>query len=156
MHSFNASLLREPWEILKADGQPYRVYTPYWKAVLASGIEQALLPAQVQVPAPETWPSGLEIADLSLLPTIRWDRVMLSGWQVGETAAMQRLHAFMPVAAAYKEDRDFPAHPATSKLSPHLHFGEISPRQAVYIAQQWLAEHPQADRGIPHFLHELG
>jgi deoxyribodipyrimidine photo-lyase len=81
---------------------------------------------------------------------------MMAHWQVGEQAALERLYAFLETTAMdYKTARDQPAIRGTSRLSPHLHFGEISPRQIAYLAQQYLADHPEASVGIQHFLQEL-
>lgn len=156
-HSFNASLLNEPWEILKADGTPYQVFTPFWKASVKYGIQHLPLPAPEAIPAPANAIPSLSLHELGLLPRIRWDQPMMAHWQVGEAAALQKLHEFLPRGgAAYKEDRNFPAHSGTARLSPHLHFGEISPRQAVYYAEQFLTENPNAERGIRHFIQEVG
>lgn len=159
VRSFNACLLNEPWEVLKADGSPYKVFTPYWKgkATLARGIQQQPLPAPEQIIQAAQMPTSLPLESLGLLPTIRWDISMMQHWQVGETAALQKLHDFLSASGAkYQDARDFPAQPSTSKLSPHLHFGEISPRQIVWLAEQLLAEHPQAETGVHGFIREIG
>ncbi len=155
--SFNAALLKEPWEVLKADQTPYKVFTAYWKAALKQGIQQLPLPAPAHCCAPKHFPASLTLNDLQLLPTKNWHLDMMSHWQVGETTAFEKLNNFLEDAgAAYKTARDFPAQPATSQLSPHLHFGEISPRQAVYYAEHYLAANPNAESGVRHFLQELG
>ena len=157
VRSFNASLLNEPWDVLKADATPYKVFTPFWKAMLKYGIQHALLPAPANIPAPNQFPTSVTVENLALLPRIRWDAPLMAHWQVGESAAMQKLHQFLQGhAEQYKTARDFPAQPATSMLSPHLHFGEISPCQAVYHATQYLATNPQVEQGIQHFLQEIG
>jgi deoxyribodipyrimidine photo-lyase len=102
-------------------------------------------------------PESLPLETLALLPRIRWDTGMMAHWQVGEEAAMQKLHEFLPThGGAYKEVRNFPAQPGTARLSPHLHFGEISPRQAVYHTERHLAEQPGAENGLRHFMQEIG
>lgn len=156
VHSFNASLLNEPWEVLKADDTPYKVFTPFWKAMLKYGIQHLPLPMPEHIPTPANLPESLPLNALKLLPTIRWDTDMMAHWQVGEHAAMQALHNFLPNGAAYKDDRNLPAQQGTARLSPHLHFGEISPRQAVYHTEQYLAEHPAAESGLRHFMQEIG
>lgn len=157
VQSFNAALLREPWQVLKNDGQAYKVYTPFWKALLKTGITQDLLPEPVILPAPTQWPSSLALNELKLLPIIRWDQGMMANWQVGEPAALHKLHRFLETRVIhYKTDRDQPAVLGTSRLSPHLHFGEISPRQIALLAQQYLAEYPEASLGIQTFLQEIG
>ncbi len=156
VHSFNASLLNEPWEVLKADGTPYKVFTPFWKAMLKHGIQHLPLPMPERMVAPANLPDSLPVDALGLLPTIRWDTEMMTHWKVGETAAMQKLLAFLPQGADYKEARNLPAQTGTARLSPHLHFGEISPRQAVYHTEHYLQTHPEADGGLRHFLQEIG
>ncbi|MEZ5454006.1 MAG: deoxyribodipyrimidine photo-lyase [Thiothrix sp.] len=157
VHSFNASLLNEPWEVLKADGTPYKVFTPFWKAMLKHGIQRLPLPAPEQIPAPTRFPRSLALNELGLLPRTHWDTGMMAHWQAGETAAMQKLLDFLPLGGAdYKNARNFPAQHGTAQLSPHLHFGEISPRQAVYHTEAFLAEHPAAESGLRHFIQEIG
>ena len=155
--SFNASLLWEPWSICKADGGPYRVFTPFWK----KGCLQAEPPPD-PLPAPadlyvyrgET-PGAIDIGDLGLLPGLEWPENMLSHWDIGERAAAVRLEAFCDGAIAdYRRCRDLPAQPGTSRLSPHLRFGELSPRQAWQRARQ--ARFDAADDGPDTFMSELG
>ena len=156
VHSFNASLLNEPWEVLKADGTPYKVFTPFWKAMLKHGIQHLPLPLPERIPALQHSPESLSLDALNLLPTIRWDTGMMAHWQVGEHAAMQALQDFLPNGADYKDARNFPAQQGTARLSPHLHFGEISPRQAIYHTENYLAEHLAAESGLRHFMQEIG
>lgn len=156
VQSFNASLLREPWQVLKNDGQPYKVYSPFWKALLKMGLSQNLLPEPAVIPSPIQWPSSLTLDAFKLLPAIRWDQRMMADWKVGESAALDRLHDFLAsTVSQYKTARDQPAVMGTSRLSPHLHFGEIGPRQIVLFAEQYLAEHPAASTGIQTFLQEI-
>jgi deoxyribodipyrimidine photo-lyase len=157
VHSFNASSLKEPWEVLKSDGTPYKVFTPYWKAMLKSGIRRLPLPAPPHIPAPTVPVTSEPLESFGLLPRIRWDTPMMAHWQVGESAALQKLLDFLPASGAdYKDARNFPAKPATSRLSPHLHFGEISPQQAVCHTEHFLAQHPGAENGLRHFMQEIG
>lgn len=157
VHSFNAALLREPWQVLKNDGQPYKVYTPFWKALLKTGIHQALLPAPMLIPAPNQWPTSLDLDEFKRLPKIRWDQGMMQAWQVGEQAAVSKVQGFLETTVIhYKTARDQPAVLGTSRLSPHLHFGEISPRQVAVLAEQYLADYPEASVGLQTFLQEIG
>ena len=157
VHSYNASLLQEPWDVLKADATPYKVFTPFWKAALKIGVVQPPLPLPTCIPAPAVLPVSLNITDLGLLPDIRWDAPMMAHWEVGETAAMHKLQQFLTqYAADYKTARNIPAQLGTARLSPHLHFGQISPRQAVYLAEHYLAENPHAEAGVRHFIQEIG
>ena len=140
--SFNASLLHEPWAVLRDGATPYRVFTPYWKAVLAKGPQRSLLPLPKLVPTPQTLPAGVALPALALLPKIPWDQGFRSVWQVGEDAAHERLKEFLLAALKqYREGRDRPDLDGTSRLSPYLHFGELSPAQIIHeiqLAQQHL------------------
>jgi deoxyribodipyrimidine photo-lyase len=157
VRSFNGNLLDEPWTVLKQDDTPYKVFTAFWKFKLKRGIDTQLLPEPARIPAPDTQPPGLRIDELGYLPETGWDRTMMSHWTVGGDAAQQRLTEFLQQqGGAYKTARDLPAEPGTSRLSPHLHFGEISPRQIYYQAEAYLAEHPGAENGVRTFLSEVG
>jgi len=134
VETFNSALLYEPWEISRSGGEPYRVFTPFWKAMQALGLKRAPEPAPATMsPLPDGVRSD-SIDSLELLPRIPWDQGFYESWSVGEAAAYARLSEFRNTALAhYKTGRDFPGHVGTSRLSPHLHFGEISPRQVVNL-----------------------
>ncbi|WP_018880471.1 deoxyribodipyrimidine photo-lyase [Thioalkalivibrio sp. ALE30] len=155
VHSFNAHLLVEPWEVETGQGRPYKVFTPFWKACLHRGIERDPLPAPMDLPAPEAWPASLRPEGLGLLPAIDWAGGLRAAWTPGEDAAHQRLTQFLDTALhAYASERDRPDHDGTSRLSPHLHFGELSPRQILRALRQ-TGLHP--DHGGPEaFVRELG
>ena len=155
--SENASLFYEPWQVLKKDQTPYRVFTPYWKVVYQQGLQKPPFPAPEKVPSlPSKLPNSLAVADLGLIPNKPWAEKMLSFWTVGEAAAQANLSKFLDRSGAedYKNKRDLPAVVGTSKLSPHLHFGEISPRQIIW---QTLAERPagEMDAGTETFVKEV-
>jgi deoxyribodipyrimidine photo-lyase len=135
--SFNGSLLWEPWEVLKKDRTPYKIFTPFY----TRGYLQAK-PPRHPLPKPERLklvkdsnnPTTLE--SINLLPKVGWDKQMRSCWNIGEHAAQTRLIEFLEYGLqGYKEDRNYPFKKNVSRLSPHLHFGEISPNQAWYGAQ---------------------
>jgi len=127
--SFNGALLHEPWEIRNKSGSPFKVFTPFWRHCVARAVENPL-PRVTKPPAPKSWPSSLQITDLGLLPAINWTEGMRKAWKPGEIGARENLKRFQREAfAAYSEGRDLPSRHGTSRLSPHLHFGEISPRQ---------------------------
>ena len=135
----NALLVFEPWEVLKKDGTPYKVYTPYWRAAAAAYDEAP--DAHRPLPAPDDVPGGKavraldgagDVDALGLLPEEPWHEALIGHWAVGERAASERLDAFLAEdVAAYDHARDIPGQAGTSRLSPHLHHGEISPRQVL-------------------------
>lgn len=153
VRSYNGSLLWEPWDILKKDGTPYRVFTPYY----TNGCHNAEPPRK-----PLLRPDQLELADnksrscsiddLNLLPKVRWDRALDPHWQIGEKAAHIALHHFLEHGiSGYRHKRDFPALRNVSRLSPHLHWGEISPNQ-VWYAAACLGN----NEDVEHFHREIG
>jgi deoxyribodipyrimidine photo-lyase len=159
VHSFNGSLLWEPWTIKNQSGDFYKVFTPFYK----KGCLQADPPRDpVERPARLTYADGgnmgLQLDDLELLPDGEgdWDEKMLSHWTVGEDGAMKTLHDFLDDGLkGYKEGRDFPAQNNVSTLSPRLHWGEISPHQVWYeVQQRGTAEGWEKDRD--NFCSELG
>jgi len=150
--SFNGSLLWEPWEIRKDDGTPYRVFTPFYRrGCLNAPPPRELLPIPALLDSiGDAAAPGLE--SLSLLPRIRWDKQLEPHWYIGEKAAQDRLYAFLRDGISdYKQGRNFPAKAHVSRLSPYLHFGEISPHQAWYAARA-----QGDDANIDHFCSELG
>ncbi|WP_017942400.1 MULTISPECIES: deoxyribodipyrimidine photo-lyase [unclassified Thioalkalivibrio] len=155
VHSFNAHLLIEPWEVATGQGRPYKVFSPFWKACLKHGIDRDPLPAADALAPPDAWPESLDPEQLELLPTIDWAAGLRATWNPGETAAGQRLAQFLDGAVRdYGVERDRPDHDGTSRLSPHLHFGEVSPRQILRALRQ-AGLHP--DHGGPEaFVRELG
>lgn len=157
LKSFQANVLHEPWQLLKKDGTPYRVFTPFWKAAVNLGVVSTPLPEPVRIPAFSNTLSSLSLAPLAYPQSTAWAKQMMAHWQTGEDEAQQKLHVFLEEQGQhYKTNRDFPALPATSKLSPHLHFGEISPRQIIYQTQTYLAENPSAETSLHHFMSEVG
>jgi deoxyribodipyrimidine photo-lyase len=128
--SFNGALLAEPHEILNQSGQPYRVYTPYMRRMLHDLDPPRPLSVPKTIRAPQSWPKSLALDDLALMPSIAWYTTMAATWHPGEDGAHQRLDQFLArTLADYTHSRERPAVPGTSHLSPHLHHGEIGPRQ---------------------------
>jgi len=153
--SFNASLLNEPWAIKNKSGEFFKVFTPYWKAcrqTLISSPAKLIThkPASIDVKSDDlqTW---------GLLPRLNWASQFPQFWTPGEEGAQQRLNNFIKHhLQGYKTNRNIPAKQATSHLSPHLHFGEISP-WAILRALEYAKLEPHSDlAGIEHFLSELG
>lgn len=128
--SFNGTLLWEPWTIFKADRTPYKVFTPFFKACQNASLPRR--PASAQKPHAfyEYCEKTLSLSDLSFLPKIPWDRGFV--WKVGAFAARNRLEKFIKSnLGKYRQGRDFPAEECVSRLSAHLHFGEISVHQIL-------------------------
>ena len=129
--SFNASLLFEPQAIKNGSGNSFRVFTPFWRACLAQPpISAPLGNAPRRLRSPGNWPTSLHLAELELEPTLDWADGLQESWQPGEAGAHEMLNGFCEKAIDdYPTGRDKPARIGTSRLSPHLHFGEISARQ---------------------------
>ena len=129
VRSFNSALLWEPWTIQTQAGGPYKVYSPFWRACQAEAPPAEPVSAPAAIAAPRRWPGSLELAALALEPTIDWAGGIDDAWRPGEAGAAALLERFLDDAVeGYEERRNRPDLAATSRLSPHLHFGEISPR----------------------------
>ena len=138
--SFNGRLLNEPWEIETKSGGPYGVFTPYWKSIKAKGLPEETLPKHGKLDgakAPSSLKSGTLDA-LGLLPSKpNWAEGWDDTWTPGEAGAAERLRAFLKDHLKdYKTERNTLASRGTSHLSPHLRFGEISPRQIVAAVKE--------------------
>ncbi len=129
--SFNATLLFEPHEVLNRSGQPFKVFSPFWRACLAKDDPPPPKRRPARLEAPGRWPVSDRLADWKLLPTAPdWADGLRRNWTPGEAGARARLKDFLDEALAdYAAGRDMPGRVTTSRLSPHLHFGEIGPRQ---------------------------
>ncbi|MCS6978076.1 MAG: DNA photolyase family protein [Gemmatales bacterium] len=141
VESYNSALLHEPWTLATQAGKPFQVFTPYWKAIQAAPQPAEPFPAPQRLRSPETWPDSLPIAALELEPKIDWAAGMRASWTPGETGAMTALQRFLDDALGeYKTARDRPDLRSTSRLSPHLHFGEIGPRQIWHTVLKAMAK----------------
>ena len=151
--SFNGSLLWEPWEVLKKDATPYKVFTPYFrKGCLSADSPRMPLPKPSSMKFYEDSTNSVSIDNLGLLPRIRWDKQLEPHWQIGEIGAQKKLKKFTSNRLEnYKQGRNFPALNSVSRLSAHLHFGEVSPNQAWYAAKS-----NENSDDVDHFLSELG
>ncbi|MDT8438790.1 MAG: deoxyribodipyrimidine photo-lyase [Wenzhouxiangellaceae bacterium] len=129
--SFRAAALFEPWELLKDDQQPYRVFTPFWKRMQRDWRAVSHCPEPRQLPPAPKGPASASVQDLGLLPDHDWPDTLAGHWTVGERAAKQRLGGFVECVADYDERRNRPDLNGTSRLSPDLHFGHLSPMQVV-------------------------
>jgi deoxyribodipyrimidine photo-lyase len=132
LRSFPGHLLNEPDTVMTRQGTPFKVFTPYWRESQRRRVPGSTLPAPRQIAAPARWPASDKLEALALLPAINWHGGMDETWTPGCRGARSALRAFTrgPVQA-YNRYRDYPAAGGVSRLSPHLHFGEISPGQVV-------------------------
>ncbi|MGB3462864.1 MAG: deoxyribodipyrimidine photo-lyase [Rhodanobacter lindaniclasticus] len=157
VHSHNAALWCEPWVIATGQGQPYKVFTPYWRKLRPQLQPTVPLPPP-HVPGWRDLPDGLPLAALELLPRIDWAGGLRAHWQPGEACARELLEIFADDAINdYAHARDLPARHGTSRLSPHLHFGEISPRQIHFeLDRRARAAKAKQRPDLEPFLRELG
>ena len=154
--SFGGRLLFEPEAITTGDGKPYRVFTPFWKACLAAPAPRTPLPLPKRMRFADA--EGDRLEALKLLPTRPdWAQGLRDAWQPGEAHALSRLGIFIEDRLAdYADNRSMLEIDATSRLSPHLHFGEISPSQVWHAIAHASAANTLADRGAESYLRELG
>jgi len=151
--SLKANLLVEPWEVKTLAGGPFKVFTAFWRACQGLPSPSEPLRAPNRLPSPQNWPRGDRLAAWRLLPRAPdWSGGLGASWTPGETGAITRLMAFLDEAVAhYREARDLPAADGTSRLSPHIAFGEVSPRQIW-----WMATARGRSGATEKFLAELG
>ncbi len=165
--SFNAALLHEPWTIQNQSRKPFQVFTPFWKNCLAQAEPARPLSAPKQLSAPSKWPKSLALDELELEPKVNWAEGFRAAWQPGEAGATANLKRFFGKAFDdYSVQRDKPDIVGTSRLSPHLHFGEIGPRQIWHAiaadalkrglsAASWRSSQFLAELGWREFAHNL-
>jgi len=139
--SFNGSLLFEPWTIHTKADRPFQVFTPFWRSCLDATPPARPLPTPRKLAPPKRWPGTAVLESFALEPSIDWAGGIRSAWRPGETGAGYQLRRFLDSGLAeYSEQRNRPDVVGSSRLSPHLHFGELSPRQV------WHAVHDHVDR----------
>ncbi len=145
----DGNYLAPPGSVATGAGQPYKIYTPFWRALNQRMPPPDPHPAPRHLEAPAKWPKSDKLADWDLLPTRpNWAKGF-DEWTPGEKGAHDNLDAFARHAARYDQERNLPSIEGSSRLSPHLHFGEVSP------AQVW---HKVAGKGgsVGTFLGEIG
>ncbi len=152
--SFNGNLLIEPWKLKTKTGEPYKVFTPFWRALQSSYSDHP-------TNRPETGhfvsDAGVSIDALGLHPSKPdWSGGIADAWTPGETAASETLQNFLEgQLQGYKDKRDRPDLPATSGLSPYLAFGEISPRQIWATTETFIGSKPELENDGWAFLREI-
>ena len=152
VETFNGMTLLDPGRVANRSGKPYQVFTPFWRSCLSAMPDFAPLPVPRLGAAPKaSAPPPLELGALKLEPAVDWAGGLREAWRPGEAGAARMLRRFVTGRMEeYESGRDLPAVAGTSRLSPHLHFGEISPRQVW--AACWGGRTPAARA----FLRQLG
>jgi len=154
--SYNGGLLFEPWQIKTGSDGPFKVYSPFWRACLRAAVERPIPTPAVNLVKPESFGDKLE--DWDLLPTRpNWAEGFGREWQPGEAGARKRLDDFLDNGlAGYGDLRNRPDLENVSRLSPHLHWGEISPRQIWAATHAKLNAEPMNGKDGDKFLSEIG
>ena len=151
LHLHHGNYLAPAGSVLTGSGTPFKIFTPFWRALQAKMLPPAQPTAVPQsIPAPVQWPASNKLEDWALLPSRPdWSGGLRAEWTPGEAGAAERLDDFAGHAKRYADERNLPSREGTSRLSPHLHFGEVSP------ATVW---HQVASCGgsVGTFLGELG
>jgi deoxyribodipyrimidine photo-lyase len=161
MKAWHTNLLVIPGSVRNLSGEPFKVFTPFWKASLRQLDPPLPLPAPAKlIPPPSHSPTGLTVADLGLLPPrLKWHQSIEADWAMTEAGAQARWQHFITHhLSPYKDRRDVPGEDGTSKLSPYLHFGQISPIQLWHdvLSAHGVSTVESLPPGPRHFISELG
>jgi len=145
----DGNYLAPPGSVTTGAGEPYKIFTPFWRALQGRMPPAAAANRPREIPAPSSWPKSDRLEEWDLLPTTPDWATGFAEWAPGEAGARKRVDAFVDKAADYDRTRNLPSIEGSSRLSPHLHFGEVSP------ATIW---HRVADAGgsVDVFLSEIG
>lgn len=146
----DGNYLLPPGSLTTGGGTPYKIYTPFWRALKEHMPPPSPLNRPRDIPVPDEWPTSDALDDWRLLPTKPdWAIRFAAEWAPGEAGARERIADFVDAASDYDRCRNLPSQEGSSRLSPHLHFGEVSP------ATIW---HQTADAGgsVDVFLGEIG
>lgn len=156
IRTFHSTLLYNPFTISNLSGDPYKVFTPFWKRCLNEPISRPL-PRPSLLNGIDKVVSTIEVAELGLLPTIRWDEKLHRYWQPGEKGAISVWEEFIQKDLhSYKTGRDFPARQAVSRMSPHLAWGDISPRAMWYSLEMEMEQNrPSMNEHIEAYKRQL-
>ena len=155
VESFNGCLLFEPWGLATQQGGPYKVFTPFWRSALAQWRAPATWDAPGALPAFEDALPGESLDAWRLAPALGWDAGFWKVWTPGEVGAREALEVFIDGALnGYRTDRDRPDRTGTSRLSPHLHFGEIAPWRITAELERARTAANSAD--MDGYIRELG
>jgi deoxyribodipyrimidine photo-lyase len=156
--SYNAALLHEPWTIRNKSGGPFQVFTAYWRSCKTLEDPAEPKPAPAALRAPDSWPASHPLEHLELEPKLDWADGLEAVWTPGSDAAHAHLDRFLAESVDdYASRRDQPAVYGTSRMSPHLHFGEIGPRQIWHaMRRSALARRRHSSWRDSQFLTEIG
>ncbi|HET6389883.1 deoxyribodipyrimidine photo-lyase [Hyphomicrobium sp.] len=153
---YGGRLLREPEEVRTHTNGAYQVFTPFWRAFVNGLDVPRALAAPEQIASPSQPPKSDDLRDWELLPVKPdWSGGLAEAWQPGESGAHARLAGFKSQLAGYKEDRNRLDATGTSRLSPHLAFGEISPAACWRAATGAARGKGGLDQSIETFMREL-
>lgn len=159
VQSFQGNLIHEPIKTKTGQGGPYRVYTPFWRALQAQGEPRAPFAAPDKLTALQSpkISDPVDVNALGLLPANpNWAKGWEEHWQANEDGAQSRLAAFLDEdIRGYKEGRDFPGRANVSRLSPHLRFGTLSPFQIWHQVKHREAAHEITNGDAEKFLKEV-
>ena len=157
VESHEAALLFDPNWIRNKQDRPFQVFTPFWRHCLESLSPEPPAAAPGDIPAPGRFPDGEDLDALDLRPAIDWADGFRETWEPGEQGALKALRRFIRSGLeSYDTGRDRPDRAGTSRLSPHLHFGEISVRQVWQAVEQAAADRPSARKAALVYQRELG
>ncbi|MBW0145523.1 cryptochrome/photolyase family protein [Sphingomicrobium clamense] len=146
----DGNYLAPPGSVTTGSGNPYKIFTPFWRALKERMPPSEPMRRPQKIDAPSFWPDSEKLDDWGLLPTSpNWATQMEEEWEPGEEGARKRLATFEDEASRYEGQRNCPSVEGTSMLSPHLHFGEISPA-TIYNRVK------NAGGSVATFLKELG
>jgi deoxyribodipyrimidine photo-lyase len=148
IETFNSLLLFEPWTVQNKSSKPYKIFTPFYRACRALPEPERPIDAPAKIASPKSWPSSLKLDSLRLLPRIPWDKGIRQAWQHEENRGGVRIEDFVHYALAdYPDSRDRPDIEGTSRISPNLHWGELSPRRAWHAVRATIAHHKRTATG---------
>jgi len=159
VETFNSQLLFDPDAVRTAVGRPYQVFTAFWNGCRSLPPPPKPLPAPRRLPRPAHWPATLALTDLPLASASDRAAAFRDIWEPGERAALSRVGHFLRKGLTeYPGARDRPDLPGTSRLSPHLHFGEIGPRQIWHAVQGFVGTSRTRQRVVAAeaYLRQLG
>ena len=152
----NGSLLFEPESTVKEDGTPYKVFTPFYRKGCLQNSPEPRIPLEKPKNIKFLKHVELQLEELELLPKKNWYKDFKDDWSPGENGAREKLNQFLQLGIHnYKDGRNFPSKKNVSRLSPHLHHGEISPNTVWYEVKE-KAETMESYRDGDHYLSELG